>query len=73
MATLSIDQYNCSPGFLNFQLTKTLTLNMTLKMASVRVVEMSVANNSPSQDSNHPGDLSFTIKVSLLLLSLLLL
>ena len=27
------------------------------KMASSQVVEMSVANNSPSQDSNHPDDL----------------
>ena len=26
-------------------------------MASARVVETSVANNSPSQDSNHPDDL----------------
>ena len=26
-------------------------------MASAQVVEMSVANNSPSQDSNHPDDL----------------
>ena len=25
MAALSIDQSNCSPGFLNFQLTKTIT------------------------------------------------
>ena len=29
---------------------------MTLKMAFARVVETSVANNSPSQDSNHPDD-----------------
>ena len=28
-----------------------------LKMASAQVVETSVANNSPSQDSNHPDDL----------------
>ena len=27
-----------------------------LKMASAQVVETSVANNSPSQDSNHPDD-----------------
>ena len=26
-------------------------------MASTQVVEMSVTNNSPSQDSNHPDDL----------------
>ena len=26
-------------------------------MASAKVVEMSVMNNSPSQDSNHPDDL----------------
>ena len=30
---------------------------MTLKMASAQVVETSVANNSPSQDYNHPEDL----------------
>ena len=30
---------------------------MTLKMASAQVVETFVANNSPSQDSNHPDDL----------------
>ena len=29
----------------------------TLKMTSAQVVETSVANNSPSQDSNHPDDL----------------
>ena len=31
--------------------------DLTLKMASAQVVEMSVDNNSPSQDSNHPDDL----------------
>ena len=31
--------------------------DLTLKMASAQVVETSVANNSPSQDSNHPDDL----------------
>ena len=30
---------------------------LTLKMASAQVVETSVTNNSPSQDSNHPDDL----------------
>ena len=30
---------------------------VTLKMASAQVVETSVTNNSPSQDSNHPDDL----------------
>ena len=30
---------------------------LTLKMASAQVVKTSVANNSPSQDSNHPDDL----------------
>ena len=30
---------------------------VTLKMASAQVVEMSVTNNSPSQDSYHPDDL----------------
>ena len=34
-----------------------LGLHLTLKMASAQVVEMSVTNNSPSQDSNHPDDL----------------
>ena len=28
-----------------------------VNMASAQVVEMSVTNNSPSQDSNHPDDL----------------
>ena len=43
------------PSYLNFQLTK--TTNLTLKMASTQVVETSVTNNSPSQDSNHSDDL----------------
>ena len=30
---------------------------MTLNMAYTQVVEMSVVNNSPSQDSNHLDDL----------------
>ena len=30
---------------------------LTLKMASAQVVETSVINNSPSQDSRHPDDL----------------
>ena len=30
--------------------------HLTLKMASAQVVKMSVTNNSPSQDSNHPDD-----------------
>ena len=29
-------------------------LHLTLKMVSAHVAETSVANNSPSQDSNHP-------------------
>ena len=33
------------------------TSHLTLKMASAQVVETSVTNNSPSQDSNHPDDL----------------
>ena len=32
-------------------------LLFTLKMASAEVVETSVTNNNPSQDSNHPDDL----------------
>ena len=30
--------------------------HLTLKMASAPVVETSVANDSPSQDSSHPDD-----------------
>ena len=30
---------------------------LTLKMASAQIVETSVTNNSPSQDSNHLDDL----------------
>ena len=43
-----------SLGFLNFLQTK--RDHFTLKMASTRVVETSVANNSPSQDSSHIDD-----------------
>ena len=46
-----LTQSNRPPLFLNFQLTN---YHLTLKMASAQVVEASVANNSPSQDSNHP-------------------
>ena len=31
--------------------------HLTLKMAAAQVVETSVTNNSPSQDSYHPDDL----------------
>ena len=31
--------------------------HLTLNVASAQVVETSVANNSPSHDSNHPDDL----------------
>ena len=51
---ISVDQANRSPGVLNFQLTKNEQLS--LKMASVQVVETSVANNSPSGNSSHPDD-----------------
>ena len=47
-------------GFLNFQLTK--SDHLTLKMASTQVLETSVANNSPSQDSNHPDDHEFYVE-----------
>ena len=30
--------------------------HLTLNMASAQVVETSVANNSPTQDSSHPDD-----------------
>ena len=33
-----------------------LVRDLTLKVASARVVQTSVANNSPSQDSSHPDD-----------------
>ena len=55
-ATLSTDQSNRSPEFLNFQLTY-MHYHLTLKMASAQVVETSVTNNSPFQDSYHPDDL----------------
>ena len=38
-------------------LVNQLSSVMTLKMASPQVVETSVTNNSPSQDSYHPDDL----------------
>ena len=38
-------------------MTDVSTNTTTLKMASAQVVETSVTNNSPSQDSNHPDDL----------------
>ena len=39
------------------EVTLSFVQDLTLKMASAQVVETSVANNSPSQDSNHPDDL----------------
>ena len=36
---------------------KSESSHLTLKMASTQVVETSVANSSPSQDSNYPDDL----------------
>ena len=39
------------------RVVKFLHYHLTLKMASAQVVETSVNNNSPSQDSNHPDDL----------------
>ena len=36
-----------------------------MKMASAQVVEMSIATNSPFQDSSHPGDLFQSRKVNL--------
>ena len=53
MAPLYIDQIKSLTRVFEFQLTKTITL----KMAPAQVVETSVTNNSPSQDSNHPDDL----------------
>ena len=49
-----LNQSNRLPGILNFELTK--INHLTLKIASAQVVESSVKNNSPSQDSNHPDD-----------------
>ena len=40
---------------------------LNLKMACAQVVETSVANNSPSQDSSHPDD-HFQSKYNMLLL-----
>ena len=54
-ATLSTDQSNRSPMF--FEFSTDLYYHLTLKMASAQVVETSVTNNSPSQDSSHPDDL----------------
>ena len=56
ISTLSTDLSNRSPGFLNFQLKHYHLTEMT-EMVSAQVVETSVTNNSPSQDSYHPGDL----------------
>ena len=47
---------------LTFQKTSAEAIFFTLKMASAQVVETSVTNNSPSQDSNHPNDLFQSIK-----------
>ena len=38
-------------------MTNIFFLHLTLRMASAQVVETSVTNNSPSQDSNHLDDL----------------
>ena len=48
-----------SAGVCSLFFTPPLRTNkeLTLKMASAQVVEMSVTNNSPSQDSSHPDDL----------------
>ena len=40
-----------------FEFSTDWNYHLTLKMASPQVVEMSVTNNSPSQDSTHPDDL----------------
>ena len=57
IATLPIDQSNRSSGFFHFWLNWLNIDPLTLKMASAQVVETSVANNSPSQDSSsHPND-----------------
>ena len=53
-ATLSIDQSNHSTGYVNFQLTR--IDHLTLKVTTAQIVQTSVANNSPSQDSSHPDD-----------------
>ena len=39
----------------------------TLRMASAQVVEASVTNISPSQDSNHPDDLFQSRKIHIIL------
>ena len=43
-AALSIDQLNRSPGFLNFQLSKTTVLDSEGGFRSARVVETSATN-----------------------------
>ena len=50
MAAVSINQSNHSPGFLNFQLTDTITNDS--KDGFHTAVETPVAKNSPSEDSN---------------------
>ena len=53
-STLAIDQSNLSLGFLHFQQVKTVTW---LWRWLLHGMSPSVANNIPSQDSNHPDGL----------------
>ena len=46
----------CERRFDNICGSHPQTQDLTLKIASAQVVETSLANNSPSQDSNHPDD-----------------
>ena len=54
-ATLSIEQSNRSPGFSEF--STDYNYHLTRKTASAQVVEKSVTNNRPSQNSTHLDDL----------------
>ena len=56
-ATLSTDQSNHSPGFLNFQLTNTTTWFWRWLPHRLSKRLLSLTTVLPSQDSNHPDDL----------------
>ena len=62
---ISGSEFSESPFLLEF------FFHLTLKMASAQVVETSVTNNSPSQDSYHPDDLFQSIYEKLLFVQFL--
>ena len=47
----------CAEAIFRVKSSQVKSSHLTLKMASAQVVETSVTNNSPSQDSYHPDDL----------------